>query len=70
MLKLSDGQCGMCSHFGEHDESNQSALVQVRIQGEAPADMLEHCGLPSNEGLHLRVSPTSGCDGFTRAKAS
>lgn len=70
MLKLSDGQCGMCSHFGEHDDANHAAVVQVRINGEASEGMLEPCGLPGNEGLHLRVSPIGCCDGFTPAMAS
>ena len=70
MLKLSDGQCGMCAHYGEHGAAHAQQLVQIRIRGEAPADMVEACGHPQHEGLHLRTSPIASCDGFTPAKAS
>ncbi len=70
MLKLSDGQCGLCAHFGENAPADTPQIVQVRINGEAPEDMLEPCGLPENADLHLKVSPISGCDGFTPAKSA
>lgn len=70
MLKIHDGQCGLCAHFGEHNPADKPKLVQVRVKGEAPEDMLEPCGHPKNESLHLKVSPISGCDGFRRAKSA
>ncbi len=70
MLKLSDGQCGLCAHFGEHAAGDAPMIVQVRINGEAPEDMLEPCGHPTNESLHLKVSPIGGCDGFAPAKSA
>lgn len=69
MLKLHDGQCGLCAHFGEHDAANPK-LTQIRIQGEAPEDLVEECGHPKNASVHLKVTPISGCDGFTPAKAA
>jgi hypothetical protein len=70
MLSLHDGQCGLCAHFGENAPADQPRIVQIRINGEAPEDMLEPCGLPDNAGRHLKVSPISGCDGFTPAKSA
>ncbi|MEL6329589.1 MAG: hypothetical protein AAFR38_08000 [Planctomycetota bacterium] len=67
MFKLHEGQCGLCAHFGEHS-AKQDTLVQIRVNGEAPADLVEPCGHPKNEGLHLKVSPIAGCDGFEPAK--
>ena len=68
MLKLTDGQCGLCAHFGDDDQSQQ--LVQIRIKGEAPADLVESCGHPENEPRNLKVTPVSGCAGFTPAKSA
>ncbi|MEM1330026.1 MAG: hypothetical protein AAGG07_05645 [Planctomycetota bacterium] len=68
MLKIADGQCGMCAHFGEHD--NKPELVQIRVKGEAPEGMVESCGHPQMAPLKLEVAPTSGCSGFTPAKSA
>lgn len=68
MLKIQDGQCGMCAHFGENIPDDQK-LVQIRISGQAPEDLVEDCGHPQHEGLHLRVTPISTCEGYTPAKA-
>ncbi len=70
MLKITDGQCGMCTHFGENDHSATEKLVQIRISGEAPADLVEPCGLPENRKVNLQVTPVSGCAGFERARKS
>lgn len=70
MLTLTDGHCGLCAHFGEHaPAAEKQKLVQVRIAGKAPEDLVEPCGHPAHEGLSLRVTAVSGCSGFTRAKA-
>ncbi|MEM1164860.1 MAG: hypothetical protein AAGI30_01060 [Planctomycetota bacterium] len=66
MLKLTDGQCGLCEHFGEHAEDDQ--LVQIRVQGEAPEDLKEPCGHPDLAPLKLEVTAISGCAGFTPIK--
>lgn len=67
MLSITDGQCGMCAHFGENQPQDQPTLVQIRISGEAPEDLVEPCGHPDNAALSLKVTPASGCAGFTRA---
>lgn len=67
MLQVHDGQCGLCAHFGEH-HSNQPQLIQIRTSKSAPETMLDECGHPKHASLHLKVTPTSGCDGFTPAK--
>ena len=36
MLQIHEGQCGMCTHFGEHHQP-EPALIQVRTKHEAPA---------------------------------
>lgn len=66
MLTLTDGQCGLCKHFGEH-ESDAPKLVQIRTKREAPAELTVECGHPTNESLHLKVTPISGCQGYEAA---
>jgi hypothetical protein len=67
MMHLHEGQCGLCSHFGEpHPATPQ--LVQIRVKQEAPDNMLDECGLRRHASLHLKVTPISGCDGFEPAK--
>ena len=68
MSKVSDGQCGLCKHFGA-DEQDEQKLVQIRLSHEAPADLTEECGHPKNEAIHLVVTPLSGCEGFEPAAA-
>ena len=65
MLQVHDGQCGLCSHFGEHQQDQ--ALVQIRTSKQAPEDVTEECGHPQHAPLHLLVTPISGCAGFERA---
>lgn len=61
MEMLHEGQCGMCSHFGEgHSDAQQ--LVQIRTSKQAPADYVDSCG--KNEGIALKVTAFSGCSGF------
>lgn len=67
MLKLTDGQCGLCEHFGG-DKADEPTLVQIRVKGEGPGDLVEPCGHPKNAPLDLKVTPISGCDGFTPAR--
>lgn len=64
MFKLHEGQCGLCIHYGENHPEEQQQLVQIRIQNEAPEDLVEECGHPRHAPLHLMVTPISGCDGF------
>lgn len=35
MTRVKQGQCGLCSHFGEQHPSD-SKLVQIRLKREAP----------------------------------
>ena len=66
MQHVTDGQCGLCAHFGEshnHDEK----LVQIRVTKEGPEALVDECGHPRHASLHLRVTPISGCEGFERA---
>ena len=64
--QLNPGQCGLCTHFGEHHPDKQQ-LTQIRVSAKAPDDLVDECGHPNNERLHLRVTPISGCDGFEPA---
>ena len=68
MANISDGQCGRCAHYGEDHAPNEQ-IVQMRINGIAPDGYIDSCGHPNNAGLHLKVTPTSGCDGFKPAAA-
>jgi len=65
-MKLNDGQCGLCLHFGEH-HAEHADLTQIRRRKEVNEDYKEECGHPTHEPLHLLVTATSGCDGFERA---
>lgn len=67
MMQIHEGQCGMCTHFGENTTSEEPKLIQIRLKGEAPEDMIEECGHPKHAPLHLVVSPNSGCAGFEAA---
>jgi hypothetical protein len=70
MIAVHDGQCGVCSHFGEHNQADKQILTQILTSHQAPESLVEGCGLPKNAALHLKVTPVSGCDGFTRAAAA
>lgn len=66
-MKIQEGQCGLCTHFGEeHPEHND--LVQIRQSREAPADYKEECGHPTHAQLNLLVTATSGCAAFEPAR--
>ncbi len=67
MLQIQDGQCGLCKHFGSHQE--QPKLLQIRVSREAPPDLTDECGHPRNEPINLVVTPISGCEGFEAAAA-
>lgn len=69
MISVHDGQCGLCVHFGEHDEKAHAELIQIRQSHEAPEVLVEECGHPKHAPLHLVVTPQSGCDGFEPAPA-
>lgn len=67
MLQISDGQCGLCTHFGESHPTDQQ-IVQVRTKHQAPENLKEECGHPRHAPLNLMVTANSGCDGFEPAK--
>lgn len=66
-MYVHDGQCGLCSHFGEHHAEDQK-LMQIRTTHEAPGDLVDDCSHPRHASLHLKVTPISGCDGFEAAE--
>lgn len=68
MVHVHEGQCGLCTHFGE-DHSQEQQLLEIRSHHEAPDDLIEECGHPKHAPLHLVVTPISGCDGFEPAQA-
>jgi hypothetical protein len=67
MLKINDGQCGLCAHFGE-SHTTEPKLVQIRTSRSAPEQYTDECGHPKHAQLHLRVTANSGCEGFEPAK--
>ena len=69
MVAVHDGQCGLCTHFGEGHEKDQK-LVSILSTHQAPEDVVDDCGHPKLAGLHLKVTPVSGCDGFQPAMAA
>lgn len=66
MMQVHDGQCGLCTHFGENQPADEQ-LIQIRLKHEAPEDLIEECGHPKHAPLHLKVTPMSGCTGFEPA---
>lgn len=66
MQAIQTGQCGLCTHFGEAHHS-APALVSIISTKQADVAMLDECGHPKHSSLHLKVTPISGCDGFTPA---
>ena len=66
MTEVHDGQCGLCTHFGETHASDPQ-LLQIRQRQQAPETLVDDCGHPRHASLHLKVTPISGCDGFERA---
>lgn len=69
MIAVNDGQCGLCTHFGEHQGSDVQ-ITQIRTSHKAPESLVEPCEHPKHAALHLKVTATSGCDGFAPAKAN
>ena len=45
MMQIHEGQCGLCSHFGEHHPDDQK-LVQIRLKHQAPEGVVDECGHP------------------------
>ena len=66
MQAIHDGQCGLCGHFGETHTKND-ALVSIVSSKQADVVLIHECGHPKHSGLHLKVTPISGCDGFVPA---
>ena len=66
MLQVHEGQCGLCTHFGEdHASGNaEKMLTKIRSSKEAKEDFVDDCGHPKHSSLHLKVTAVSGCDGF------
>jgi len=69
MQQVHEGQCGLCTHFGE-DHGHDRQLTQIRLKHEAPETLIDECGHPRHASLHLKVTPISGCDGFEPAVAA
>ncbi len=69
MTAIHDGQCGLCGHFGEN-HGKSDVLVSIVTKKEADVVFIDECGHPRLQGLHLKVTPISGCDGFVPALAA
>ncbi len=69
MTTVHEGQCGLCTHFGEHSGASSKSLQLVEILStrQASEELISDCGHPKLANLHLRVTPVSGCDGFQAA---
>lgn len=69
MTTVHEGQCGLCTHFGEHSGARERSLQLVEILStrQASEELITDCGHPKLANLHLRVTPVSGCDGFQAA---
>jgi hypothetical protein len=69
MQAVSNGQCGLCGHFGEN-HGKTDVLVSIVASHKADTALVDECGHPKNVALHLKVTPISGCDGFVPAAAA
>lgn len=67
MVQVEIGQCGLCTHFGEHKSEPQ--IFQIRSKKEAAENFTAACGHPKHEALNLLVTANSGCAGFAQASA-
>ncbi len=68
MEAVQNGQCGLCTHFGEN-HSKAPVLVSIRSSHQADLKMVDECGHPKLAPLHLMVTPISGCSGFEAVAA-
>lgn len=65
MIVVREGQCGLCSHFGQHgDEERDARLIEILATRQASETLTASCGNEKLQGMHLRVTPASSCDGF------
>ena len=69
MQMIQDGQCGLCSHFGEYHAA-QPQIVNIASTRQADVVLVDECGHPKHAALHLKVTPISGCDGVEMAQAA
>lgn len=69
MQTVQNGQCGLCTHFGE-THAKSDVLVSIMTSHEADLKLIDSCGHPKNVSLHLKVTAISGCDGFEAAAAA
>lgn len=69
MEAVQNGQCGLCTHFGEN-HNKADVLVSILTTHKADLKIVDECGHPKLASLHLKVTPISGCDGFVPAKAA
>ncbi len=67
MQRVQEGQCGLCAFFGEHNSADQKKIEDIQKKHQAPEDLVEDCEHPQLAGLHLKVTPISGCDGYKPA---
>lgn len=65
MEMVQSGQCGLCTHFGEHHKTD--VLVSIMSSHQADLKLIDECGHPKLANLHLKVTAISGCDGFENA---
>ena len=68
METVQNGQCGLCSHFGEHHKTG--VLISILSSHKADLKIVDECNHPKLADLHLKVTPISGCDGFAPAAAA
>lgn len=67
MADATNGQCGMCAHFGTDLPEEQ--LVQIRVNLDNSRTVVAGCDAPSNASVHLRVTALGSCDAWTPVAA-
>jgi hypothetical protein len=70
MQAVQAGQCGFCTHFGEHQQQRAQTLANIVANDEADLTVVDDCGHLKYATLHLRLTPISGGDGSEAAMAA
>ena len=70
MQHVDDGQCGLCTHFGELHPYEEK-LVMIRKTHEAPETFVGISAATRGTRRSIScVTPISGCEGFEPAEVA
>ncbi len=68
MVKVGEGQCGVCQHFGrEKGQEIEPRLLEVLSTRFAAEDLIAACGHEKLSCFSLQVTAASGCNEWEQA---